>query len=168
MIFACCAAVIWLFSRVLSAHSCARAVLRAGARCLGNVCSRSCGGRAKLVSVFASCSACVRPVLSRDCQQQQSLRDRCGIVAAAAAAQWCGCRSCSCPPARAAAALCELCDCLLTVLCVRPGALDDGKEDAIVRQFSIPLKFVCFCPFKGTIGLYHQRHTTLVRATTGH
>ena len=27
MICACCAVVVWLFSRVLSAHSCARAVL---------------------------------------------------------------------------------------------------------------------------------------------
>ena len=35
----------------------------AGAGCLGNVCSRSCGGRAKLVSVFACCSASGRPVL---------------------------------------------------------------------------------------------------------
>ena len=63
VIFARCAAVVWLFSRVLSTHSCAHVVLPAGAGCLGNVCSRSCGGRAKLVSVFACCSVCDRPVL---------------------------------------------------------------------------------------------------------
>ena len=50
-------------SRVFSRLTLARAVLPAGAGCLGNVCSRSCGGRAKLVSVFACCSACARPVL---------------------------------------------------------------------------------------------------------
>ena len=46
----------WALARSLElrcAHT--EVLLRAG--CLGNVCSRSCGGRAKLVSVFARCSA---------------------------------------------------------------------------------------------------------------
>ena len=50
-----------------------------------------------------------------------------GVAVAAAAAPQHAPHAAACV-AGLAAALCELCDCLLTVLCVRPGALDDGKE----------------------------------------